>query len=85
MKRKAEEAEMEWAVYRSFLDDNGRKMGSFVNMLPSREEAEAFAEGLEGDHEIVGLWTREIAEEDGPLWDTILFEEGGSVTPVGGR
>ena len=58
-------------------------MGSFVNMLPTREEAEAFAARLEGEHEVVSLWTREITEEEEYLWDTVAFEEGGGVDPVG--
>lgn len=73
---------MEYAVYRVFLKD-GRSMGSFVNMLATREEAEAFVGRLEGEHEIVGLWTREISEEDEHLWDTVVFDEEGSVEPVG--
>lgn len=73
---------MEWAVYRVYLDDDGRKIGSFVDMLPSREEAEAFSEELEGEHEVAGLWTREIAEEDGYLWDTVVFDEVGGFAPV---
>ena len=55
-------------MYRIFQDEDGRRMGSFVDMLASREEAEIFAEGREGEHEVVGLWTREISEEDGDLW-----------------
>lgn len=74
---------MEWAVYRVFRSEDGRRMGSFVDMLSSREEAEAFAEGLEGEHEVVGLWTREIAEEDGNLWDTVVFDEEGGLAPAG--
>jgi len=73
---------MEYAVYEVSFKD-GRRMGSFVNMLATREEAEAFAAGLEGEHEIVGLWTREITEEDEHLWDTVAFDEKGSVEPVG--
>lgn len=73
---------MEYAVYKVFRQD-GRRMGSFVNMLASHEEAEAFAAMLEGEHEIVGLWTREISEEDEHLWDTMVFDEGGGFEPVG--
>jgi hypothetical protein len=73
---------MEYAVYRVFLQ-NGRRIGSFVNMLASREEAEAYAAGLEGAHEIVGLWTREITEEDEHLWDTVVFDEEGGLKPAG--
>jgi hypothetical protein len=75
---------MEFAVYRVFQDEDGRRMGSFVNMLASREEAEAYARGRDGEHEVVGLWTREISEEDGDLWDTVVFNEDGDVEPVGG-
>lgn len=74
---------MEWAVYKIFLSEDGRRMGSFVNMLASRAEAEAFASGREGEHEVVGLWTREIAEEDGNLWDTVVFDEEGGFVPAG--
>lgn len=73
---------MEYAVYRVFLEDR-RRMGSFVNMFPTREEAEAFAARLEGEHEVVSLWTREITEEDEYNWDTVAFYEGGVVEPVG--
>lgn len=41
---------MEYAVYKVFFED-GRRMGSFVNMFASRETAEDFAAGLEGEHE----------------------------------
>jgi hypothetical protein len=73
---------MEYAVYKVFLQD-GRRMGAFVNMLATREEAEAFAADLEGEHEIVGLWTREITEEDEHSWDTVAFDEEGGFKPVG--
>jgi hypothetical protein len=73
---------MEYAVYKVFFE-NSRKMGSFVNMLASREEAEAFATSLEGEHQVVGIWTREIAEEDEHLWNTITFDEEGGFQPVG--
>lgn len=76
---------VEWAVYRIFRSEDGRRMGSFVNMLASREEAEAYADKLEGEHEVVGLWTREIAEEDDHLWDTVVFDEEGGLAPVGKR
>ena len=74
---------MEWAVYRVFRSEAGRKMGSFVNMYAGREEAEAFARGRDGEHEIVGLWTREITEEDAHLWDVVVFDEEGGFAPVG--
>ena len=74
---------MEYAVYKVSFED-GRRMGSFVNMLATREEAEALVGRLEGEHEIVGLWTREITEEDEHLWDTVVFDEEGGLEPVGG-
>lgn len=74
---------MEWAVYRVFWGEDGRRMGSFVNMLASREEAEEYARRRDGECEVVGLWTREIAEEDAYLWDTVVFDEEGGFTPVG--
>lgn len=74
---------MEFAVYEVFRDGDGRRMGSFVNMLASGEEAARFVQERPGEHEIVELWTREIAEEDEHLWDTVVFEEGGGVEPVG--
>lgn len=74
---------VEWAVYRIFRSGDGHKMGSFVNMLASREEAETYAGKLEGEHEVVGLWTREITEEDANLWDTVVFDEVGGLAPVG--
>ena len=74
---------MEWAVYRIFRGGDGRRMGSFVNMLASRDEAEAYTDKLEGEHEVVGLWTREIAEENAGLWDTVAFDEEGGFVPVG--
>ena len=73
---------MEYAVYKVFVED-GRKKGCFVNMLASRQEAEAFAQRQQGEHEIVALWTREITEEDEHLWNTILFDEKGGPQPVG--
>ncbi len=73
---------MEYAVYRMFSRD-GRRMGSFVNMLATRQEAEAFAAKLEGEHEVVGLWTREIAEEDEHIWDTVAFDGEGGFEPAG--
>ncbi len=73
---------MEYAVYEVFLKD-GRRLGSFVNMLSTREEAEAFAARLDGDYEIVGLWTREITEEEEHLWNTIAFDDKGGLEPVG--
>ena len=73
---------MEYAVYKIFFND-GRRSGSFVNMLATRAEAEAFAAGLEGEHEVVALWTREITEEDEHLWETVVFDEEGSVAPLG--
>lgn len=73
---------MEYAVYRVFLKD-GWRTGTFVNMLASREEAEAFVEKHEGEHRVVGLWTREITPDDEDSWDTVAFSEGGSVEPVG--
>lgn len=72
---------MEFAIYRLY-EQGGRRMGKFVDMLATREEAEAFADKLEGEHEIVELWTREITEEDGDLWETVEFREGGVVEPV---
>ena len=69
-------------MYEVFLED-GRRMGSFVNMLPTHEEAEDLVERLEGEHEVVGLWTRDIAEEDEHLWGTVEFDGGGGVRPVG--
>lgn len=74
---------MEHAVYKVFRGEDGRRKGSFVDMLPSREEAEAFASKRDGKHEVVGLWTREISEEDEHLWDTIVFNDGGGFEPVG--
>lgn len=38
---------------------------------------------LEGEHEVVGLWTREITEDDEHLWDTVAFDEEGGFKPVG--
>ena len=73
---------MEYAVYRIFIRD-GRRMGSFVNMLATRQEAEAFAAELEGEHEVVGLWTREIDEEDEHIWDTVAFDGEGGFEPAG--
>lgn len=75
---------MEFAVYRVFQDEDRRRMGSFVNMLSSREEAEDYARELDGEHEVVELWTRDISEEDGDLWDTVVFNKDGGVEPVGG-
>lgn len=69
-------------MYKVF-SHHGRRIGSFVNMLASREEAEAYAAGLEGEHVVVGLWTREITEEDEHLWDTVAFDETGGFHPVG--
>lgn len=74
---------MEYAVYRIYHDADGRKMGSYVNMLASREEAEELAESLPGEHEVVGLWTREISEAESGMWDTVVFSDGG-VEPVAG-
>ena len=76
---------MEWAVYRIFWSEDGRRMGSFVDMLASCEEAEAFTQGRDGEHEIVGLWTREITEEDSHLWDVVAFDDEGGFAPVGGQ
>ena len=73
---------MEYAVYKVFVED-GRKKGSFVNMLATRQEAEIFAQRQQGEHEIVTLWTREISEEDEHLWNIVLFDEEGSLQPVG--
>lgn len=73
---------MEYAVYEVFFKD-GRRMGSFVNMLATHEEAVALAVRLEGEHEIVGLWTREITEKDEQLWHTVSFDEEGGFKPVG--
>ena len=73
---------MEYAVYKIFTE-GGRRMGSFVNMLATREEAEAFAGGLEGEHEVVGLWTREIDEEEEHLLDTVVFDGEGGFRPIG--
>lgn len=73
---------MEFAVYRISRSGDGIKKGSFVDMLASREEAEAFAREREGEHEVVGLWTRDISEEDGDLWSTVVFDEEGRVEPV---
>ncbi len=73
---------MVWAVYGVFRSKDGRRMGSFVNMFASREEAETFARGRDGEHEVVGLWTREIAEEDAHLWDTVVFDEEGGFAPA---
>lgn len=73
---------MEFAVYRVFEGEDGRRMGSFVNMLASREEAEAYARQTEGEHEVVALWTRDVSEEDGDLWEIVVFEEDGA-EPVG--
>lgn len=74
---------MEWAVYSISWGEDDRKMGSFVNMFASREEADAFAQGRDGEHELVGLWTREISEEEEDLWGTVLFGEDGVVQPIG--
>ena len=74
---------MEWAVYRIFRSEDDRKMGDFVNMFASREEAEAFMRSCDGEHEVVGLWTREIAEEDADLWEVVVFDEEGGLLPVG--
>lgn len=73
---------MEYAVYRVFSDEDGRRMGSFVNMFASRAEAEVFARGRDSEHEVVALWTREISEEDDHLWDTVTFDESGGVEPA---
>jgi len=74
---------MEYAVYKVFRGKDGRRMGSFVDMLASPEEAEAFARKREGEHEVVGLMTREITEEDEYLWNTVVFDEEGGFEPVG--
>jgi hypothetical protein len=58
-------------------------MGSFVNMLATRQEAGAFTSKLEGEHEVVGLWTREIAEEDEHIRDTVAFDGQGGFEPSG--
>ena len=73
---------MEHAVYRIF-SRGGRRMGSFVNMLATRQEAVAFASELEGEHEVVALWTREIDEEDEHIWDTVVFDGEGGFEPAG--
>jgi hypothetical protein len=39
---------MEYAVYEVFLKD-GRRLGSFVNMFSTREEAESFGARCEGE------------------------------------
>ena len=72
---------MEFVVYAIYFDDNCRRMGSFITMMASREEAEEYARELGGEHEVVGLWTRELAEDDG--YETVVFEEDGSVRPTG--
>ena len=48
-------------------------------MFASREEAEKLAERLEGEHEVVGLRTREITEDDD--FGTVVFAEDGTVEP----
>lgn len=73
---------MEWAVYKVFRSEDDRRMGEFVNMLASREDAEAYSRGCDGEHEVVGLWTREISEDDSHLWDTVVFDEEGGFAPV---
>ena len=45
---------MEFAVYRIFRR-GGRKLGSFVTMRASREEAEQLANKLKGEHEVADL------------------------------
>lgn len=72
---------MEYAIYEIFLM-GGYSMGRFVNLLPTRQEAEAFVGTLEGEHRIVELWTREIAEEDAHLWDVVVFDEKGGFEPA---
>lgn len=74
---------MEYAVYRIFRDERGRKMGTFVNMLSSRGEAEELAGRLEGEHEVVELRTREIGEDDD--YSTVLFSDESDVAALGGR
>lgn len=74
---------MEHAVYRVFQDQNGRRMGSLVDMFASREDAEACVRRLNGEHDIVPLWTREIQEEDEHLWGTVAFDGHGGAEPVG--
>lgn len=76
---------MEFAVYRVYFDGDGRKMGAFVYVLASRMEAEARAQNLDGEHEVVGLYTREISEEDSDRWGTVVFLEDGDVRPVDGE
>lgn len=70
---------MEFAVYRIFYDADGRKLGAFVNMFSSHEKAEELMERLEGEHQIVELWTRELGEEDD--YSTVVFGEAGVVAP----
>lgn len=67
---------MEFAVYRIYYRGD-RRTGTLVNMFSSRGEAEAYAQTLGDDHEVVGLMTREITVEDSGLWDTVVFAEGG--------
>lgn len=74
---------MEYAVYKVFWGENGRRMGSFVNMFASYEEAQTSARERDGEYEVVGLMTREITEEDEHMWNTIIFDEKDGFEPVG--
>lgn len=78
-------ANVEWAIYRIFIGEDGRRMGSFVNMFASQDEAEASVRKRDGEHEVVGLMTREISEEDEHLWNTVVFtsEARDGIEPVG--
>lgn len=78
---------MEYAVYRTYRADDGRKMGTLIDVLATREEAEAFAEArLSGQgREVVGLHTREIGEDDEYLWRDVSFNEAGGIEPAGER
>ena len=73
---------MEFAVYRIFRR-NGRKLGTFINMFASREEAEDLSERLAGEHRVVELRTREIGEEDD--YSTVLFSDESDVAAFGDR
>jgi hypothetical protein len=67
---------------RSFLKE-GRRLGSFVNLFSTREEAERFGARLEEEYEILGLWTRKISEEDEHPWETVAFDDEGGFEPGG--
>ncbi len=78
---------MEYAVYRTYRADDGRKMGTLIDVLATREEAEAFAEVrlLGQGREIVGLQTDEISEDEEYLWRDVAFDGVGGIEPAGER